>query len=140
MSAGYSERGLREKLGLKSGLRAFVANAPPDYEALLAPLPDDVAVEHRLAGTFDFLHAFVTERADLEKRFPKLVRALDADGMLWISWPKKTSRVASDLTEDVVRAVALAHGLVDVKVCAVDRTWSALKIVHRVEDRAKRRR
>jgi hypothetical protein len=90
----------------------------------------------RLKGPLDFIQFFTTSRAELEQRFAALEGALAPDGMLWISWPKKAAKVATDVTEDVVREIALKGGLVDVKVCAVDDTWSGLKLVRRLEDRA----
>ena len=89
----------------------------------------------RATGPLDFIQFFTRERKDLERRFPTLERALTPAGMLWISWPKKSSGVATDLTEDVIRTVGLAHGLVDVKVAAVDQVWSGLKFVRRLKDR-----
>jgi len=94
-----------------------------------------VARRTRTAGTLDFIQFFTTEQGDLERRFAMLARSLTPAGMLWISWPKKASGVATDLTEDVIRAVGLAHGLVDVKVAAVDDVWSGLKFVRRLKDR-----
>lgn len=136
MSPGYSPRPLIEKLGLKPGLRAALVHAPKGYLASLGELPDGVRLASRPGAANDFLHAFFVERRALEGELPRLAGGLDPDGMLWISWPKKASGVASDLTEDVVRALALPLGLVDVKVCAVDETWSGLKLVHRKERRA----
>jgi len=113
-------------------------DAPRGYRALLGALPSGARVETRDGagrGPRDFIHCFAAARRNLERRFPLLERALAPAGMLWISWPKGTSRVTSDLTENVVREIGLASGLVDVKVCAVDATWSGLKFVRRVKDR-----
>jgi hypothetical protein len=134
-TAGYSHRRLIDKLGLKAGQRAHIAGAPADYDEVLGPLPEDLVLVGRLQGSFDFVQFFTDRRAQLEKRFPALKKALKPDGMLWISWPKKTSGVATDVTEDVVRDIALSHGLVDVKVCAVDEVWSGLKLMYRKKDR-----
>ena len=135
MSAGYSGRSLVDKLGIKPGMRIAILGAPHGFRAALGALPDGVTVTATPRGTLPFVHFFTKQRSLLEKRFPALKRALAQDGALWVSWPKKSSGVATDLTEDVVRAVALAGGLVDVKVCAVDETWSGLKLVRRLKDR-----
>lgn len=110
----------------------FVAE-PPNFPALLGQLPPGCRVAAR--GELDFAILFVTTRADLEKRFDRLRDRLKSNAMFWVSWPKKTSGVASDLSENVVREVGLAKGLVDVKVCAIDEMWSGLKFVRRVKDR-----
>jgi hypothetical protein len=132
--AGYSPRSLVEKLGLRRGVALFVG-APSGYGAVLGRLPAEVTVRRRASGPLDFVQLFVRRRADLERRLPALAAALRPDGMLWVSWPKRASGVATDVTEDVVREVALAHRLVDVKVCAVDDVWSGLKLVYRLADR-----
>jgi hypothetical protein len=131
--AGYSGTPLVAKLGIKPGARIQVVNPPADFRETLGRLPDGVT--HVSRGTLDFGILLVWKRTDLVKRFPGLRDRLSSNGMLWISWPKKTSGVASDLTEDIVRAIGLEAGLVDVKVCAVDTTWSALKFVRRLRDR-----
>ncbi len=135
--AGYSAKPLAAKLGIKPGMRIVLLGAPDALDALLAPLPDGVTVSHSLAGVAGapFLHYFTTQQAQLQVDFAALKAALAPDGMLWISWPKRASKVATDLDENVIRATGLAHGLVDVKVAAVDETWSALKFVYRVTDR-----
>jgi hypothetical protein len=133
--AGYSGTPLLTKLGLKPGMSLLIIGAPKDYARTLGPLPDGVAVAKAPKPNLDFIHLFTTRRADLARRFGALKRALAPAGMLWVSWPKKASGVATDLTEDVVREVALTGGLVDVKVCAVDDTWSGLKLVRRLKDR-----
>jgi hypothetical protein len=137
MTAGYSPRTLVEKLGIKPHSRIALLNAPRGYAVTLRPLPPGLQVTASLRGTFPFIQFFTTSRRDLERRFPILVRALAQDGALWISWPKKTAGMDTDLTEDVIRAVALAARLVDVKVCAVDDVWSGLKLVRRKRDRAR---
>jgi hypothetical protein len=129
--AGYSARALSAKLGIKPHTRIAVMGAPRGYRATLGALPPGVALGSTLRGTLPFIHFFTKQRAALESRFPILKRALATDGALWISWPKQSSGVETDLTENDVRAVALAHGLVDVKVCAVDEVWSGLKLVIR---------
>ena len=132
--AGYSGTPLVQKLGIRAGMRVYFSGAPPDYARILGRVPTIVQAL-RLEGPLDFIQHFTTARAELEEKFPALVRALMPDGMLWISWPKQSSRAETDVTEDVVREVALAHGLVDVKVCAVTDVWSGLKLVRRLTDR-----
>lgn len=134
-TSGYSGKGLVDKLGIKPGIRIAIVGAPGGYRATLGPLPHGVSVTATPRGTLPFIHFFTKQRSLLERRFPVLKRALAQDGALWVSWPKKSSGVSTDLTEDVVREVALAGGLVDVKVCAVDEVWSGLKLVRRVRDR-----
>ena len=133
--AGYSNRSLVDKLGIRPGARLVLLAPPPGYSRTLGLLPKGVAVAKVLNGTFDFIQIFVTKRRDLERRFAALAKALEPDGMLWVSWPKKASGVTTDVTESDVREIALAGGLVDVKVCAVDETWSGLKLVRRLKDR-----
>ena len=133
--AGYSERRLVDKLGIKPGASVLIVTAPRGYARTLGPLPQGARAVKALSSGLDFIHLFTTRRADLEKHFGALQKALAAAGMLWVSWPKKASGVTTDVTEDVVREVALARGLVDVKVCAVDETWSGLKLVRRLKDR-----
>jgi hypothetical protein len=133
--AGYSRKPLFEKLGLKPGHKAFVWNAPDSYQAELKPLRSSIDLKSRLKGPLDFIHFFTTSRAELEKHLPILKQELDYGGCVWISWPKKSSGVTNDLTENVIREAVLALGLVDVKVCAVDETWSGLKLVYRLKDR-----
>ena len=135
MAAGYSSRPLVAKLGIKPHSRIAVMGAPHGYRTTLGALPPGVTTTDTLRGTLPFIHFFTKQRAALESRFPILKRALTTDGALWISWPKKSSGVDTDLTENDVRAVALANGLVDVKVCAVDDVWSGLKLVRRIRDR-----
>jgi hypothetical protein len=132
-SAGYSGTPLPQKLGLKSGMRFIALNAPPQLDVILAGAPDI----KRLARVTSFDCALVfakTERA-LATAFAKLPSKLVDTGMIWIAWPKKTSGVATELTENIVRRAGLGTGLVDVKVCAIDATWSGLKFVRRLRDR-----
>ena len=135
MTAGYSSRTLPAKLGIRPNTRIALLETPRGYGAVLRPLPPGVQVTASIRGRLPFIQLFTTNRRDLERRFPALVRALAQDGSLWVSWPKRASGVATDLTEDVIRTVALAGGLVDVKVCAVDDVWSGLKLVRRLKDR-----
>lgn len=135
-SAGYSGKPLWQKLGLKPGLRVALSDTPNDYWTLCGF--DPVAVEFAPPRSrVDFTHAFVRTRAQLAKQLAALAKRLDTAGALWISWPKKSAGVATDLTEDVLRELALPLGLVDVKVCAVDATWSGLKFVWRKTAREK---
>ena len=135
--AGYSGTPLVKKLGLAEGQRAFIEKPPDGYFALLAPLPENVEFVPRMAGKLDFIQLFVREASRLRERLPAYLDKLDPDGTIWISWPKKASKVPTDITEDTIREVALPLGLVDVKVCAVDETWSGLKLVIRKELRKK---
>ena len=132
--AGYSGKPLVEKLGIKAGASVAIVNAPKGYDRILGGLPSGVTRKGNAGGPLDFIQFFTREKRALERRFAALARALAPAGMLWISWPKKASGVATDLTEDVIRVIGLAHGLVDVKVAAVDDVWSGLKFVRRIKD------
>jgi hypothetical protein len=132
-SAGYSGTPLVRKLGFKPGMRAHYAAAPDGFAALVGELPDGVRVLARPSAGLDLVVLFVRSRAEFERRLGPLHAKLLQDGMIWVAWPKRASNVATDMTEDVVRDVALPRGLVDVKVCAIDATWSALKLVIRRE-------
>jgi hypothetical protein len=133
-AAGYSGTPLVTKLGVKPGMRVAVLGAPAGFvEDTLGGLPDDVAVSARLGGHKDIIIFFTTERARLEGKLEVLRAAIAPDGMVWVAWPKKAAKVVTDMTEDVVREVVLPTGLVDVKVCAIDATWSGLKVVIRKE-------
>ena len=133
--AGYSGKPLVTKLGIKPGATIAILNAPRGYDRILGKMPRDVKRKIAAVGALDFVQFFTAEKRELERRFPVLERALAPAGMLWISWPKKASGVTTDLTEDRIRTIGLAHGLVDVKVAAVDEVWSGLKFVRRVKDR-----
>lgn len=135
MSSGYSGTPLVQKLGIKPGDRVAFLAAPAHYGRLLGDLPDGARVLARPGRRMDFVQLFVSWRAQLLRRLPGLVRSLAPSGMLWISWPKKTSRLDKDIAEGDVRAAGLAAGLVDVKICAVDEDWSGLKFVVRLADR-----
>jgi hypothetical protein len=135
MSAGYSGKPLLVKLGLKPGSRMYVATGPADYFKMLGPLPDGVTVLRRPAVDMDFVHVFTREAADLAVRLEHYRERITPNGMIWVSWPKKAAKVPTDVTEDVIREIALPLGLVDIKVCAVDDTWSGLKLVIRRENR-----
>jgi hypothetical protein len=133
--AGYSPSRLSRKLGLKPDSRVAVISPPDRYWDLVHPLPDGVMVAGPRAKRLDFAHVFVERRAELARALPKLLARIKPSGMIWVSWPKRASGVPTDMTEDVVRELALPLGLVDTKVCAVDEIWSALKLVIRVEHR-----
>lgn len=133
--AGYSPRPLVTKLGIKPGTRIAIVNAPRGYGATLGKLPPGVTVATAARGSLPLIQFFTKTRRALEGKLAGLVRALASDGALWVSWPKRASGVPTDVTEDVVRAVALSRGLVDIKVCAVDDVWSGLKLVRRRKDR-----
>jgi nucleoside-diphosphate-sugar epimerase len=133
--AGYSGTPLVRKLGIKEGHRVALVDAPDGAEALLADLPPGVTLLRAARAPIDVVVWFVTERRVLERKLAPLAERLDRAGGLWICWPKKASGVATDMTENVARDAALALGLVDNKVCAVDDVWSGLRIVYRLRDR-----
>lgn len=135
--AGYSATPLVRKLGIKPGFRMYIQAAPPDYFKWLDPLPSAVVITERLSGKFDFIHLFVEDQKALATLLTKTKKCLESDGMIWVSWPKKSSRVVTDLNENVIRDHGLRSGLVDIKVCAVDDIWSGLKFVIPVSERAK---
>jgi hypothetical protein len=133
--AGYSGTPLPSKLGIKEGHVVAVVGAPDGFDGTLGELPDGVRVKSRAAAHLDVIVLFVRRRSELERRFGRLVAALQPAGGLWVAWPKRSSGVETDMTEDVAREVGLAHGLVDNKVCAIDETWSGLRLVRRLRDR-----
>ena len=137
MPAGYSGTPTAKKLGIKPGQDVIVLGAPVDYATLVDGLPKDLTWRTSLGRRADLVHAFVTKAAVLERRIADLRAAIAPEGSLWVSWPKKASKVPTDVTEDVIRRVALANGLVDVKVCAIDATWSGLKLVIPIAQRGK---
>jgi hypothetical protein len=128
-TAGYSATPLPKKLGVKPDSRVLLLNAPEHFEL------EDVKVVRRATGLADVILSFHTERRDLERRIPVLRERLQQNGRLWIAWPKKSSKVATDITENVVRDIALANALVDNKVAAITEVWSGLQLVIRVKDR-----
>ncbi len=132
MTAGYSATPLAKKLGIKPGSKLFPVAAPEHYDELLAPLPEGVKRVRKIDDA-DVAHIFVTARARLDKELREASSNMKQDAAIWVSWPKKSAKVATDITEDTVREVALPLGLVDIKVCAVDETWSGLKLVIRKE-------
>jgi hypothetical protein len=131
--AGYSGPPLAQKLGIVAGTRVLLAGSPADYRKTLGPLPPDVHIESQLAASVDIAHLFTAERATLEKSLAAFRRTLRPTAVVWVSWPKQSSGVATEITEDTVRKVALPMGFVDVKVCAIDDVWSGLKLVVRKE-------
>jgi hypothetical protein len=135
VTAGYSGTPLAKKLGIAPGAAVRVFGGPPELPALLDPLPDGASLGSRGGGRHRVVLAFHTSRAALEAEVPELLDALDVDGGLWIAWPKKASKVPTDITEDTVRDVFLPLGLVDNKVCAISDVWSGLRVVWRKERR-----
>jgi len=133
-TAGYSGTPLATKLGIKEGMTVALIDAPPGLAATLAPAPG-VRLRTSLRGSIDVIVCFARERVALGRRLPALHRALPPHGGLWIAWPKRSSGVATDVTENVLRELILPTGLVDNKVCAIDETWSGLRFVVRVSDR-----
>ncbi|MDH2345078.1 DUF3052 domain-containing protein [Bradyrhizobium sp. SSUT77] len=137
--AGYSGKPLVQKLGIKPGFCIFVDGLSVAYADVVGELPDDVRIANTARAPLDMVHVFATEAKGLAAGLRFYRKAITPDGMIWASWPKKASGVATDVTETVVRATALANGLVDIKVCAVDEVWSGLKLVIPVKDRAKKK-
>jgi hypothetical protein len=131
--AGYSETPLAKKLGIASGSTVHTIGAPDDYAALLAPIPPDVTFTARLGKATDVVHLFTTSSAELRRTLTKLRTSIAPASAVWVSWPKKASKVPTNITEDVIRTVALPMGFVDIKVCAVSDVWSGLKLVIRKE-------
>jgi hypothetical protein len=132
---GYSGRPLAQKLGIKPGLTVVTIHAPTNYRRLLGSVPDNVSFLDRLKPDSSFVHFFTSRRSVLEKRLPSVRKKIADTGTVWVSWPKRSSGAPTDVTEDVVRAIALPLGFVDVKVCAIDETWSGLKLMVRVRNR-----
>jgi hypothetical protein len=133
--AGYSKTPLAQKLGIKAGQKVTTIGAPQGYRELLAPVPEGVSFTTKVAAGTPFVHLFTTKRATLEKELKQLRKLIADAGALWVSWPKKSSGVATDITEDAIREVCLPLSFVDVKVCAVDEIWSGLKLMIRRENR-----
>ena len=133
--AGYSGTPLPKKLGIKEGSRIGLVNAPKSFKPQLGKLPDKARIFNTLNAPLDLIVAFVDREKTLAMKFPVLAEQLSTDGMIWVAWPKKSSGVKTDLTFDNVQRIGLDCGLVDVKICAIDDTWSGLKFVYRVKDR-----
>src|ERR1043165_4141523 len=135
MIAGYSRTPLPQKLGIKPGLTVVTINVPGDYRRLIGPIPEKVTFSDRLKADSGFVTVFTKKRSELKKPLPVLREKIANTGTVWVSWPKKSSGIPADVTEDVIRAVALPLGFVDVKVCAINKTWSGLKLMVRKENR-----
>lgn len=137
--AGYSGTPLPKKLGIKEGAKVVILHAPEDFAELLRPMPNAVTLSPRLnsKGFNDVIVFFSKKASTIRRELPRLKERVSPAGGIWIAWPKRTSGVPTDLTEDVVREAALAIGLVDNKVCAIDETWSGLRLVIRLKDRPK---
>lgn len=133
--AGYSKTPLIKKLGIKPGFRVAFIDAPEYYSELLGPLPEGVTLHPRDSKELDFIHLFAHQSEKMEEDIVQLKDNIRKDGIIWVSWYKKSARMPTDITEDVIRGTALALGLVDIKVCAVDEKWSGLKLVWRKENR-----
>jgi hypothetical protein len=133
--AGYSGTPLPQKLGIKPGTIVVAIDAPENYRKLLGEIPSGVNFASRPVGNTKFVHLFATRRAEMARHLSILRRKIAEDAAVWVSWPKKSSGVATDITEDVIRAVALPLGFVDIKVCAADEVWSGLKLMIRRENR-----
>jgi len=129
--AGYSGKPLAEKLGIKPGFTIHLVDAPPGYSQLVQPLPEGVILTSTLSGNTDLVHLFTTQKAKLATSLRALRTKIKPDAVIWVSWPKKSSKVETDITEDAIREVALPIGFVDIKVCAVSEVWSGLKLVVR---------
>ena len=130
---GYSGTPLAKKLGIKEGYRVRTTAAPADYLKLVNPLPPNVTISNSISKKIDVWHIFTKSFSELTSKLPVLIEAIQPDGAIWVSWPKKASGVSSTVTEDSIREIALPLGLVDVKVCAIDEIWSGLKLVVRRE-------
>lgn len=133
MTAGYSGKPLAQKLGFKQGHRVYLIDAPDNYLSLVAPLPPEVEFVKKLTPTVDMVHIFSMEKNNLDKHLQKLRLSLSPEAAIWVSWPKRAAKLATEITEDTVRELALPLGFVDIKVCAVSEVWSGLKLVVRKE-------
>ena len=134
-TAGYSGTPLANKLGIKSGFKIKVVNPPPNYFSLLLKLPADIEEIKDVAVKKDFIHFFAGSSSELNNNIRKLKSEMEQNGMLWISWPKKSAKIETDLDGNIVRKIGLNNGLVDIKVCAVSEIWSGLKFVIPRKDR-----
>lgn len=136
--AGYSGTPLPQKLGIKPGLTVVAINAPANYRKLLGQLPDHVNFSNRVTASSMFVHLFTSRRSEMHRKMSILRDKLSDNGTIWVSWPKKSSGISTDVTKDVIREIALPLGFVDIKVCAVDHIWSGLKLMIRRENRKSR--
>ena len=128
-AAGYSATPLAKKLGIKEGFKIRIVNQPANYFELFTKMPEKLRILTDKKIKKNLIHYFTRQAEDLYKDIVFLRNEIEQDGSIWISWPKKASKVPTDITEDIIRDLALANGLVDIKVCAVDETWSGLKLV-----------
>jgi len=135
VDSGYSGTPLAKKLGLKPPLKLLTINAPKEYKAWLGDLPEGVKLSTKAEKPVEAVHVFTTDSLFLDATLSKLRNELKQDGFIWVSWPKKSSKVSTDITEDTIRAIALPLGFVDIKVCAVSEIWSGLKLVIRKSER-----
>jgi hypothetical protein len=135
VTTGYSGKPLIEKLGIKDGMTVAFFNPTEAYFTYLGQLPESLKFAQNTEEKVDFIHFFTTESDELEHQFPKLKNALKPNGLIWISWPKGSSKIPTDLNENLIRGIGLECGLVDVKVAAIDQDWSGLKFVFRLRDR-----
>ena len=133
--AAYSSTPLAKKLGIKNGFKIRLINEPVYYFNLFTDLPNDIKVLNDKKSKKDFIHLFVKSMNELEKNIQTIKNEIEQDGIIWISWYKKSAKISTDVTEDKIRKTALANGLVDIKVCAVDDIWSGLKLVIPVKER-----
>lgn len=133
--AGYSGSPLVKKLGIKEGARVLLIHPPNNYFTLIGHLPNGANLVTGNAGNIDFIHLFVNDVAEMEEQLPLLKQQMSSNGMLWVSWNKSTAKIKTTVNEALIRKAALSIGLVDIKVCAIDDIWSALKLVIRKGDR-----
>jgi len=133
--AGYSGTQLAKKLGIKGDFHIDLINAPEYYLCLFTDLPANLYFENDKDAKLDLIHFFTKSHEEYKSILPQLMNRIKPNGSIWVSWPKKSSKVPTDITEDIIRNFALQNGLVDIKVCAVDETWSGLKLVIPVKDR-----
>jgi hypothetical protein len=137
--AGYSETPLVKKLGIKEASRFAILNAPDGFERELSPLPATAIPLHRITKNLDLILLFCKKESVLKNEFVRLAKSIKPSGMIWIAWPKKSSKVDTDLAFDNVQRIGLATGLVDVKICAINDVWSGLKFVVRLKNRPSRK-
>ena len=137
-TSGYSGTPLAKKLGIKDNFKIKIINQPNHYLDLFSNLPESFFQIEKKKSKKDFIHFFTKEKSELIRNIRKLKKEIESNGMIWISWPKKFSKIKTDITEDIIREIAIKNGLVDVKVCAVDETWSGLKLVIPLKDRKKK--
>lgn len=135
--SGYSGTPLAKKLGIRAGFKVRLFNQPVHYFDLFTDMPDGVFFSDEKRSKKNFIHFFTKSEKELEKNIAALRTEIEQDGMIWVSWPKKASKIETDITEDAIRHLALSNGLVDIKVCAVDEVWSGLKLVIPIKDRTK---